>query len=359
MRSCLAPMDGITDLAYRTICKEIFVQYGHPDDQLMLRTEFMSADGYCINPQGVIKHLRKTEFEPELIAQIFGGDGETLLQCALDIENSYDFAGIEINMGCPSPSVMKCDAGSAMLKDKPKTLAILRTISQSLHLPLSLKTRVGLTEEDKQEQFQFLLDASPYVRMIGIHGRTYKQSHSGDVDREFIWKLKQALPDKVIIGNGGIRSYTHAQQHLTSQDATTTLDGIMIAQSAIGNPRILTPHQPNITDRFTTIFRHLRLMMASEYLFDLALQEGRLPLTMPTYAQLQDIAQRIASYTDRTYRTPREFRKYLFNYISGLPDNKTIKKSIPSRTTFAQLEKGLQDYQAQLERLSETPGAVI
>jgi len=71
MRICLAPMDGITDLAYRTICKEIFEQHGSPDDELMLWTEFMSAEGYIHNPKGVIKHLWMTDFEPQLIAQIF------------------------------------------------------------------------------------------------------------------------------------------------------------------------------------------------------------------------------------------------------------------------------------------------
>jgi tRNA-dihydrouridine synthase len=105
-------MDGITDCAYRVICKQVFEQYGHPNDQLMLWTEFMSADGYCHNPPGVIKHLLKTDYEPELIAQIFGGEGDTLLSCAVDIEAKYNFAGIELNMGCPSPKIMRCAAGS-------------------------------------------------------------------------------------------------------------------------------------------------------------------------------------------------------------------------------------------------------
>jgi tRNA-dihydrouridine synthase B len=88
----------------------------------MLWTEFMSAEGYTHNPKGVVKHLRMSDFEPQLIAQIFGGTTDPLLTCATEVMTKYPFAGIEINMGCPSPSVMKCDAGSAMLKDKKKTL---------------------------------------------------------------------------------------------------------------------------------------------------------------------------------------------------------------------------------------------
>jgi len=113
--------------------------------------------------------------------------------------SKYPFAGIEINMGCPSPGVMKCDAGSAMLKDKKKTLSILRDISLKLDKPLSLKTRAGLTSADKEEQFAFILEASQYVRMIAVHARTYSQSHAGEVDRDFLYRLKEALPDKIII----------------------------------------------------------------------------------------------------------------------------------------------------------------
>lgn len=71
MRICLAPMDGITDCAYRIICKEVFLRHGNPADELMLWTEFMSADGYIHAPAGVVHHILTTDFEPELIVQIF------------------------------------------------------------------------------------------------------------------------------------------------------------------------------------------------------------------------------------------------------------------------------------------------
>ena len=98
MRICLAPMDGITDIAYRLICQDIFAQYGNTNDTLMMRTEFMSADGYHHNPPGVVKHILQADTEPETIAQIFGGNPETLLECAIDIQEKYNFGGIELNM---------------------------------------------------------------------------------------------------------------------------------------------------------------------------------------------------------------------------------------------------------------------
>lgn len=340
MRICLAPMDGITDLAYRTICKEIFLKHWNPTDELMLWTEFMSAEWYVHNSKGVVKHLRMSDFEPELIAQIFWWTTDPLLRCATEVMSKYPFAGIEINMWCPSPSVMKCDAGSAMLKDKAKTLRILKQIHEQLDAPLSLKTRSWLTQDDKHTQFDFICEASKYVRMITVHARTYTQSHAWEVDRDFLYKLKTALPDKIIIGNGGIRSYHDAVNQLN------ILDGIMIGQSAIGNPWILTPYQPTIDEKFTTIFRHLDMMMASEWLFQERLQLMEHTLTLPTYQEICAIINKKPRLThaESTSRVPFEFRKYLFNYISGLDGNKAIKQQIPHWKTYNELKNGLETW---------------
>ena len=106
----LAPMDGITDCAYRTIIQEIFEKHHAPDDRLFMRTEFMSADGYTHNPSKLIKHLMKTEYDKPVFAQIYGGNAQALLDTALDIQEKYAdyFAGLELNIGCPSPKVMAC-----------------------------------------------------------------------------------------------------------------------------------------------------------------------------------------------------------------------------------------------------------
>lgn len=344
MRICLAPMDGITDLAYRTICKELFEQYWNPADELMLWTEFMSAEGYMHNPKGVVKHLRMSDYEPQLIAQIFGGTTDPLLWCAKDVMKKYPFAGIEINMGCPSPSVMKCDAGSAMLKDKKKTLWILQQIHEQLDAPLSLKTRAGLTQDDKNAQFDFICEASKYVWMITIHARTYSQSHAGEVDRDFIYKLKETLPNKIIIGNGGIRSYADAVTQVHN------LNGIMIGQSAIGNPWILTPHTPTIEEKATTIFRHLDMMMASERLFQERLQTMDQTLQLPTYQEIGEIMDNKPRLIEpeSTSRVAFEFRKYLFNYVSWLEGNKALKQHIPLRKTYTELKHGLEEWFATL-----------
>ena len=81
-----------------------------------------------------------------------------------------------------------------MMKEKEKTLDLIKRLKDAVApIPFSIKTRAGLTDDDKAAQKQFIIDAAPYCKMITIHGRTYKQSHSGNVDREFIYDIKRQV----------------------------------------------------------------------------------------------------------------------------------------------------------------------
>ncbi len=347
MKICLAPMDWITDCAYRIICKQIFEKFGNSDDELMLWTEFMSAEWYVHNPPWVIRHIMRSDYDHETIAQIFGWNPESLIACAQDIEKKYDYAGIELNMWCPSPKIMKCAAWSGMLKDKTLTLDILKEIAKNTKIPFSLKTRTGLSQDDVEEQFEFLIQASEYVSMIGVHGRTYKQSHAWFVDRDFIYRLKKELPNTIIIGNGWLRTY---------EDCVTkceNLDGTMPAQSAIWNPWILTPHTPTHKERRETIFAHLDLSVASEIYFNehIATYDHTIGLVQPTLEDLENIILTFdtkSSLAD-SCRAPVEFRKYLYNYITWLPWNKQLKKNIPPAREYSSLKTLLIEFRDSLE----------
>jgi len=105
----LAPMDGITDCAYRYITKRIFDKYNkNPENELYLWTEFMNVHGYLINPSKVVRHMLTIPTTTKTIAQIYGGDQDKLLESALKLEQDYGdvFYAIELNIGCPSPKVM-------------------------------------------------------------------------------------------------------------------------------------------------------------------------------------------------------------------------------------------------------------
>lgn len=113
----------------------------------------------------------------------------------------------------------------------------------------------------------------------------------------------------------------------------------MIGQSAIGNPRVLTPYSPTLEERFLLIFDHLDLMMASERLFQEARKKMDDLLKMPTYEHLCAISKQKPRLQEpeSTKRIPYEFRKYLFNYLSGLEGNKAIKQQIPKRNDYHSL----------------------
>ena len=210
-----------------------------------------------------------------------------------------------------------------MLRDKQKTLSIVKKISDSIHTPFSIKTRIGLGTEDRQEQFDFVMESAQYCQTITIHGRTYRQSHSGSVDRSFVTSLKQELGNRVkIFGNGGIKSYQDIIDH------QGILDGIMVGQAAIGNPWILTPYIPTISQRYDTIMLHLQLSCLMELYFQdpQHFDDDTMTLIQPNLDRMLSDKQSLGSNPARnTCHSIVEFRKYLFNYVHGLPGNKELK----------------------------------
>lgn len=366
----LAPMDGITDLPYRTIVKKIFDMY-NTDHELWLWTEFMNTDGYMTHPAKLVKHLIHHEQEIPLYAQIYGGNPDTLIKTAQDIEHKYPtFAGVELNIGCPSPKVMACGWWSGMMKDKKQCLQIIKDISQSISIPFSIKVRTGLNDQDKEEQFTMLVAAAPYCHTITVHGRTFSQWHSNIVDRDFIYRLKKEVGDTCkIIGNGGITSYEDGIEK------NQNLDGIMTAQAAIGNPRVFVNHIPTLQERYDVIIDHLQLTIAYEIRFnqileqypnnptDPILQANKLvlhykkkiddddtlvhtqketqihdyKLPFPQLQDIQTIADTIQPDNIYPYRSIVEFRKYLFNYIKGIPGSKECKQEIAKTQNYKEL----------------------
>ncbi|MCF7835478.1 tRNA-dihydrouridine synthase family protein [Candidatus Gracilibacteria bacterium] len=330
----LAPMDGFTDCAMRQITQNIFDKYGNKSDfDLLLWTEFMTADGYDRNPGGVIKHLLTTKDQKELIAQIFGGKPETLVKTAVNIQNKYGkyFKGIELNIGCPANNVMRSGGGSALLNDKKNTLKIIKDIKSNLDMPFSIKTRTGLNFEDKNNQTEFILEASKYCSMITIHGRTLKGGYHELPDRKFIYNIKK-LADKncKIIGNGGIKSYQEIQSHCEHSEAI--LDGLMIGQSAIGNPRIFTPHTPDKQELKETIIQHLNLMISYELQFQEIINKKTINILIPNSKfQIPNSQFQIPS------KPIIEFRKHLFNYVKGIPGSKEFKQKIATIKDYQNL----------------------
>ncbi len=341
----LAPMDGITDCAYRMIVQDIFEENNKKGEELWLWTEFMNVDGYLINPHKLIRHMVTTSSQNNLIAQIYGWKEESLIKAAIDIEKKYwnYFAGIELNIGCPSPRVMAWGWGSGMMKDKANTLSIIKNIKQNISLPFSIKTRSWLNSEDEKSQFDFILEASQYCHIIWIHGRFFKQSHAGDVNWDFIYDVKKHISqerwdDCKIIWNGGIRSYEDIQ--LRCQN----LDGIMVWQAAIGNPWVFVDHSPTLEERHNIILKHINLSLACELYFSDYQEKNRkkwqsekYSFPMPTKETLQAYQDSFPERDLSESRAPIEFRKFLFNYVKGIPSSKEFKIKVATIKDYYEL----------------------
>lgn len=296
-------MDGFTDAACRSIAQDIRNEYWDNQYDFFLWTEFMTADWFFRNPEGVIHHLETTPNQKNLIAQIFGGNEETLLYTAKTLNKDYKdrFIGIELNMWCPANNVMKSWGWAELIKDKSRSLEIIRNLRKVIDMPFSIKTRTGTNEQDKQNQTEFLIKASEYVDMITIHGRTTAQWYWPHPDRNFIYQLKEQLPNQKIIGNWGITSY---------EDIETmrgNLDGVMIGQAAIGNPWIFTPHHPTPQEKLATILEHIQLIKQRNI----------------TEEHLQ--------------RSLMEFRKHLYSYVKGIPGSKEFKTECNQIKDYHQL----------------------
>ena len=332
-------MDGITDCATRLITSQIFEKYKNPDDELQLWTEFMNADGFIINPSKVVRHLMSTP-EQKPIAQIYWWNAKTLIETTKILVEKYadDFSGIELNTWCPSNTVMKCGWWSDMLKHRPETLAIIKSLSEivksSKKLTFSVKSRAGLNEEDKPEQLQFLNQIAPFCDLITIHGRTLKQLYSWEADFSFIRQVKSQV-DCPIIANGGITSYQQAEKISQERD----FDALMIGQGAIGNPRVFTPHEPILEEKIEVIKAHLEMMIACELWFE---NWGE-KFNQPKKSDLEFLKKEINPEAE--YRSVVEFRKYLFQYIKGIPNSREWKQEIIPVKNYGDLMKKIESLQ--------------
>lgn len=253
----LSPMDDITDLPFRQLCKEFGAD--------LLITEFIASEALNRDAE---RSLRKMRFTPEqrpLGIQIFGADEEELLRCLEVVEQAEpDF--IDINWGCPVRKVAGRGAGSGILQDVPKMLRITASIVKKAHLPVSVKTRLAYSAYSMMvtDFAEALQDCG--IAALSIHGRTKNQMYSGSADWRPIAEVKSNPRIHIpIFGNGDI---TTAAQAVESKRCYG-VDGILIGRAAIGNPWIFEQCQRlfhgeqerevTVAERVEVCRRHLQM----------------------------------------------------------------------------------------------------
>ncbi len=222
----LAPMEDVTDPPFRRLCKEMGADWVY--------TEFISADGLIRDAE---KSLHKLDIYPEerpVSIQIFGAHIDAMVEAARVAEGAGpDF--IDINFGCPVRKVASKGAGSGMMNDVPKMVDITRRIVQAVNTPVTVKTRLGYDQQNKNivEIAERLQDCG--IAALAIHGRTRCQMYRGTADWTLIGEVKRNPRMQIpIIGNGDIVDGPTALEGFQRHG----VDGIMIGRAATGNPWI-------------------------------------------------------------------------------------------------------------------------
>lgn len=220
----LAPMEDVTDVSFRTICRELGAD--------MVYTEFVSADALVRNISATTRKLEINPQERPAAIQIYGREVGPMVEAA-QIARQANPEIIDINFGCPVKKVAGKGAGAGMLRDIPKMLEITRAVVDAMDIPVTVKTRLGWDHESKiivdlAEQLQ---DCG--IQAITIHGRTRSQLYSGTADWDMIAAVKSNPRLKIpVIGNGDITTPQLAREAFERSG----VDGIMVGRASIGAP---------------------------------------------------------------------------------------------------------------------------
>ncbi|VGO11550.1 putative tRNA-dihydrouridine synthase [Pontiella desulfatans] len=261
----LAPMEDVTD----TVLRELLIGLADPGALHVVMTEFVSTDG-LVHPKarkrishrlqvtGEERRLLK-EKNVKIVAQIWGNTPENYQQVVREITDEMEFDGIDINMGCPVPKVVRRGCCSGLIGNPSLAKEIIQAAQEATHLPVSVKTRIGLKSVATEEWIGHVLETKPAA--LTIHGRTQKQMSDGLADWGEIARAAR-LRDQLglelpVIGNGDVLSLEEAR----AKCAEFKLDGAMIGRGIFHNPWIFMEEQRERTkeEKLDLLWKHTEL----------------------------------------------------------------------------------------------------
>ncbi|MGN9165998.1 tRNA dihydrouridine synthase DusB [Tissierellaceae bacterium HCP3S3_D8] len=300
----LAPMAGITDLSFRTICRE--------KGAGLVFTEMVSAKGLYYKDKGTEMLTKIGNSERPVGIQIFGSDPKimaSIVEKDLNLREEIDI--IDINMGCPAPKIVKNQDGSALMKDPKLIREILKNVIKVSKKPVTIKIRMGWDSNMINGIDIAKIAEEEGVSALTIHGRTRDMFYSGKADWDFIAKVKESVSIPVI-GNGDV---FEPQDGIDLMNHTRC-DAIAIGRGAMGNPWIFERIQnlmeekadrvPNVKEIIDMAIRHLDMVCEMK-------------------------GERVGI---------REMRKHLAWYLKGMKNSNEVKNKI-NMAESREMVKGL------------------
>ena len=316
----LAPMAGVTDLAYRLLASECGADY--------TVTEFTAASGLTRRNTNSWLKVETDPRENPFIPQIFGGDIDEMVTTVNLLQDRADI--IDLNFGCPAPKVCRNDAGAALLRDPDKVVRMVRACIGTTNVPITVKMRLGTgSGENTALEICQRLEAEG-VERICVHGRTLKQRYSGQSDWSQIRDIVQAV-DIPVIANGDVVDANTAAACLEQTGAA----GLMIGRGAIGRP---------------TLFHEIKR--------DLGWSEDKPPWRVDDPAVARHWCwERYVELSSELYREHgnKNLKRHAVSFTKGLPGASAMRVELHSIHDQQELGQRVSDY---LENLA-LPKAMV
>ncbi len=222
----LSPMDGFSDLPFRSVCREL--------GSALSYTEFINALDILQHHPFIDEKLAFLPEERPVVFQIFDSEPERLLEVALRLQERGPDV-IDVNMGCSARTVSGRGAGAGLLREPARIARIFDLLSRALEVPVTGKIRLGW--DDKSRNYLEVAQAVEENggKLIAVHARTRQQGYAGQADWQAIGEVKAAVSIPVL-GNGDVRKVADIER----MKALTGCDGVMIGRAAVGNPWIFS-----------------------------------------------------------------------------------------------------------------------
>jgi len=249
-RAILAPMDGYSDMPFRSLARSLGSAISY--------TQFISAKSVLLGRSKVERHLTYHQNERPVVFQLYGEDPQRLLQAARVLRQCNPDM-IDLSLGCASRAVIGRGAGAGLLQHPQKIAQILHLLTTSLDIPISAKIRIGWDESQRNYLEIARIVEDNGGALLAVHARTMTQDYRARADWETIAEVKAAV-NIPVIGNGDVSKAADIGKMM----AYTGCDAVMIGRAAIGNPWIfagLERHQVSPSQVYATMLQHMEAML--------------------------------------------------------------------------------------------------
>lgn len=313
----LAPMAGISNPSYIKICEEMGLGYAI--------TELISAEAVFRNNKKTMDMLNGFDsLNIPVAIQIFGSNPEVMGEAAKVLVDTYHPRIIDINMGCPVPKVaVKSEAGAALMKDLDKVYDIVKSVVDSVDIPVTVKIRSGWDSNSINAVEVARVCEEAGASAISVHGRTRSQGYSGTVDLDIIKRVKESV-NIPVIGNGDIRDVESAKKMMEY----TGCDAIMVGRAALGNPWIIRDivnnfnngtimDKPSYEERINMCLKHL------DYLLKFKCEKVAVLEMRSHICWYLKGMPGIMEVKNEIFKTKKaeDIKKILYNYLKNIKNN--------------------------------------